>query len=86
MSTTKKPKRLVGSRKAVFANVSSDSHARIQRRAEAAHLSAAKYAGLAIDFLMEIEDAFGGPVPDWFKVSVVKIAHDYNEKMRLARQ
>jgi hypothetical protein len=86
MNTTKKSKRLVGSRKAVFANVSSDSHARIQRRAQAAHLSAAKYAGLAIDFLMEIEDAFGGPVPDWFKVSVVRMAHDYNEKLRLARQ
>jgi hypothetical protein len=25
-------------------------------------------------------------VPEWFKVSVVRMAHDYNEKLRLARQ
>jgi hypothetical protein len=72
MSTTKKPKRLVGSRRSVFANISSDAHAKLQRHAPATHLSAAKYTGLALTFYMDLEDAFGGPLPEQIKAMLLK--------------
>lgn len=72
MSTTKKPKRLVGSRKSVFANISDQAHARLQRRAPAAHLTAAKYTGVALTFYMDLEDAFGGPMTEQFRSMILR--------------
>ena len=64
--------RLVGSRKSVFANISSDSYARLQRRAPASHLSAAKYTGVALDFYMDLKDAFGGPMTEQFRAMILR--------------
>jgi hypothetical protein len=72
MNTTKKPKRLVGSRKSVFANISDQVHARLQRRAPAAHLTAAKYTGVALEFYMDLEDAFGGPMTEQFRSMILR--------------
>jgi hypothetical protein len=70
--TTKKPKRLVGSRKSVFANISGEAHARLQRRAPAAHLTSAKYTGVALEFYMDLEDAFGGPMTEQFRSMILR--------------
>ena len=70
--TTKKPKRLVGSRKSVFANISDKAHARLQRRAPAAHLTSAKYTGVALEFYMDLEDAFGGPMTEQFRSMILR--------------
>jgi hypothetical protein len=70
--TTKKSKRLVGTRRAVFANVSDDVYARLQRRAPAAHLSSAKYTGVALEFYMDLEDAFGGPMTEQFRAMILR--------------
>lgn len=59
--------RLIATRKSVYANISDNTHARLQRRAPAAHLSSAKYAGVALEFYMDMEDAFGGPMTDQFR-------------------
>jgi hypothetical protein len=69
---TKKPKRLVGSRKSVFANISGEAHARLQRRAPAAHLTSAKYTGVALEFYMDLEDAFGGPMTEQFRSMILR--------------
>jgi hypothetical protein len=68
----KKPKRLVGSRKSVFANISGEAHARLQRRAPAAHLTSAKYTGVALEFYMDLEDAFGGPMTEQFRSMILR--------------
>ena len=60
-------KRLVGARRSVHANLSSGNHARLMRHAEAANLSASKYAGVAVDFLLDLEEAFGGPLTEQFR-------------------
>jgi hypothetical protein len=59
--------RLVGARRSVHANLSSGNHARLLRHAEAANLSASKYAGVAVDFLLDLEEAFGGPLTEQFR-------------------
>jgi hypothetical protein len=60
-------KRLAAGRQGVFANLSEKTHARLQRRAPAAHLSAAKYTSVALEFYLDMEDAFGGPMTDQFR-------------------
>jgi hypothetical protein len=72
MKTTPTAKRLVGSRRSVFANISSAAHAKLQRHAPATHLSAAKYTGLALTFYMDLEEAFGGPLPEQIKAMLLK--------------
>ena len=67
-----KPKRLVGSRKSVFANISGEAHARLQRRAPAAHLTSAKYTGVALEFYMDIEDSFGGPLTEQLRSMILR--------------
>ena len=67
-----KSERLVGTRKSVFANIADSTHGRLQRRAAAAHLSAAKYTGVALDFYMDLEDAFGGPMADQFRSMILR--------------
>lgn len=86
MSTTTKRNRLVGSRRSVFANISNDTHARLQRRAPAAHLSAAKYAGVALEFYMDLEDAFGGPMTEQFRAMILKTVADRKAKLEKALQ
>jgi len=72
MKPTPTAKRLVGSRRSVFANISSAAHAKLQRHAPATHLSAAKYTGLALTFYMDLEEAFGGPLPEQIKAMLLK--------------
>ena len=67
-------KRLVGTRKSVHVNLSTGNHARLLRRAEAANLSASKYSGVAVDFLLDLEDAFGGPLTEQFRRLLVNSA------------
>ena len=67
-------KRLVGARRSVHANLSSGNHARLLRHAEAANLSASKYAGVAVDFLLDLEEAFGGPLTEQFRRLLVNSA------------
>jgi hypothetical protein len=67
-------KRLAGTRKSVHANLSTGNHARLLRRAEAANLSASKYSGVAVDFLLDLEDAFGGPLTEQFRRLLVNSA------------
>jgi hypothetical protein len=86
MSTTKKPKRLVGSRRSVFANISNDAHARLQRRAPATHLSAAKYTGLALTFYMDLEEAFGGPLPEQIKTMLLKLMAERRDRLQKSFQ
>jgi hypothetical protein len=86
MNTTKKAKRLVSSRKSVFANISSDTHARLQRRAPAAHLSAAKYTGVALEFYMDLEDAFGGPMTEQFRAMILRNVGGMAAKLEKALQ
>jgi hypothetical protein len=64
--------RLVGPRKGVFANVSGSTHDRMQRRAPAAHLSSAKYTAVALEFYMDLEDAFGGPMTEQFRAMILR--------------
>jgi hypothetical protein len=44
------------------------------RHAEAANLSASKYAGVAVDFLLDLEEAFGGPLTEQFRRLLVNSA------------
>ena len=67
-------KRLVGARRSVHANLSSGNHARLLRHAEAANLSASKYAGVAVDFLLDLEEGFGGPLTEQFRRLLVNSA------------
>jgi len=84
--TTKKPNRLVGSRKSVFANITQDTHARLQRRSAAAHLSSAKYTGVALDFYMDLEDAFQGPLTEQFQAMILRNVGGMAAKMEKALQ
>ena len=68
-------KRLVGARRSVHANLSSGNHARLQRHAEAANLSASRYAGVAVEFLLALEEAFGGPLTEQFRRMLVNSAN-----------
>jgi len=86
MSTTAKRNRLVGSRRSVFANISSAAHARLQRHAPATHLSAAKYTGLALTFYMDLEEAFGGPLPEQIKTMLLKSMADRKDKLQKSFQ
>jgi hypothetical protein len=72
MKTTKTPQRLAGPRKSVYANISDRTHERLQRRAPAAHLSSAKYASVALEFYMDLEDAFGGPMTEQFRAMILR--------------
>lgn len=76
--------RLVGSRKSVFANISNDSYARLQRRAPASHLSAAKYTGVALDFYMDIEEAYGTPMTEEIRASLLRQAVRQGEIVKKA--
>ncbi len=67
-----KPQRLVGTRKSGFANITNSTHAGLQRRAAAANLSAAKYTGVALDFYIRLEEAFGGPMTDQFRSMILR--------------
>jgi hypothetical protein len=66
--------RLAGARRSVHANVSSVNHARLLRHAEATNLSASRYAGVAVEFLLDLEEAFGGPLTDQFRRMMVQSA------------
>lgn len=67
-------KRLTGARRSVHANLSTGNHARLLRHAEATNLSASKYVGVAAEFLLDLEDAFGGPLTDQFRRMMVQNA------------
>ncbi len=67
-------KRLAGPRRSVHANLTSGNHARLLRHAEASNLSASKYAGVAVDFLLDLEQAFGGPLTEQFRRMMVQSA------------
>jgi hypothetical protein len=82
----KQPGRLVGSRKSVFANISKEAHAQLQRRAPAAHLSSAKYTGVALEFYMQLEDAFGGPLTDQFRAMILRQVGGMAKKLEKALQ
>jgi len=81
MKTTK---RLAGARRSVHANLTSGDHARLQRNASGANLSASKYAGVAVKFLLDLEDAFGGPLTEQFRRTMVGSAARANEVMKKA--
>ena len=68
-------KRLVGARRSVHANLTAGNHARLLRHAEACNLSASKYAGVAVDFLLDLEEAFGGPLTEQFRRMLVGSAN-----------
>ena len=82
----KQPGRLVGSRKSVFANISEKTHTRLQRRAPAAHLSSAKYSGVALEFYMDLEDAFGGPMTEQFRSMILRNVGGMAAKLEKALQ
>lgn len=82
----KKTKRLAGSRQGVYANISDKTHARLQRRAPAAHLTAAKYTGVALEFYMDLEDAFGGPMTDQFRQMILRNVGGMAAKLEKALQ
>ena len=84
--TTKKPQRLVGGRKGVYANVSNPTHARMQRHASAAHLSAAKYTSVAVEFYLDLEQAFGGPMTDQFRQMILRNVGGMAAKLEKALQ
>jgi hypothetical protein len=67
-------KRLTGERRSVHANLTTGNHARLLRQAEASNLSASKYAGVAVEFLLDLEEAFGGPLTDQFRRMMVQSA------------
>lgn len=83
---TKKPSRLVGQRKSVFANITDKTHARLLRRAPAANLSSAKYTGVALEFYMELEDAFGGPLTEQFRAMILRQVGGIAAKVEKALQ
>ena len=66
--------RLVGARRSVHANLTAGNHARLLRHAAASNLSASKYAGVAVDFLLDLEEAFGGPLTEQFRRAMVERA------------
>jgi hypothetical protein len=86
VNITTKRNRLVGSRRSVFANISNDTHVRLQRRAPASHLSAAKYAGVALEFYMDLEDAFGGPMTEQFRAMILRNVGGMASKLEKALQ
>ena len=75
-------KRLTGARRSVHANLTVGNHARLLRRAEAANLSASRYAGAAVDFLLDLEEAFGGPLTDQFRQMMVQNAARANAVLK----
>jgi hypothetical protein len=81
-----KQERLVGTRKSVFANLTDTTHSRLQRRAEASHLSAAKYTGVALKFYMDLEDAFGGPMTEQFRSMILRNVGGMAAKLEKALQ
>jgi hypothetical protein len=81
-----KQERLVGTRKSVFANLTDTTHSRLQRRAEASHLSAAKYTAVALEFYMSLEDAFGGPMTEQFRSMILRNVGGMAAKLEKALQ
>jgi hypothetical protein len=75
-------KRLTGPRRSVHANLTTGNHARLLRHAEASNLSASKYAGVAVDFLLDLEEAFGGPLTEQFRRMIVQSAAKANVQLK----
>jgi hypothetical protein len=75
-------KRLTGTRRSVHANLDSGNHARLLRHAGAANLSASKYAGVAVDFLLDLEESFGGPLTEQFRRMIVQSAAKANAQLK----
>jgi thermostable 8-oxoguanine DNA glycosylase len=80
MNTPKK-KRPTGNRQGVYANLEHDLHERMHRRAAAADHKAAKYVAVALDFYMDVEDAFGGPLTEQFRAMIVRNVSGMAAKM-----
>ena len=40
--------------------------------APAAHLTSAKYTGVALEFYMDLEDSFGGPLTEQFRSMILR--------------
>lgn len=59
-------------RKGTFANLTDRTHARLQRRAAAADLKPARYVAVATEFLLDLEDAFGGPLTQQFRAMILR--------------
>ena len=59
-------------RKGTFANLTDRTHARLQRRASAADLKPARYVAIATEFLLDLEDAFGGPLTQQFRAMLLR--------------
>ena len=78
---TQPTKRLAAARQGVFANIGEKTHARLQRRAPAAHLSAAKYTSVALEFYLDLEDAFGGPMTDQFRDLILRSVSGMSAKL-----
>ena len=79
-----KSKRLVGPRRGVFANVSDATFARLQRHAPASNLSAGKYASLALEFYMDLEERLGAPLTDQFRGFILDRASGVAAKVKEA--
>jgi len=73
--------RLIGTRKSVYANITHATHAKMQRHAPAAHLSSAKYAGVALEFYIALEESFGGPMTEQFRAILVRNASGVAAKL-----
>jgi hypothetical protein len=70
----------------VYANISAGTHARLLRHAPVTGLSASKYTGTALEFYLDLEDAFGGPLPEQFRASILNTAKGRGEVIKKALQ
>jgi len=82
--STKKARYKEDTRKGVFANLSTDLHDRMHRRAAAADHKAAKYVAVAVEFYMDLEDAFQGPLTEQFRAMILRNVGGMADKMEKA--
>lgn len=73
-------------RKGTFANLTDRTYARLQRRAAAADLKPARYVAVATEFLLDLEDAFGGPLNQQFRSMLLRNVSGMAARMEKALQ
>jgi len=57
-------------------------HARVMRAAPAHRVSNNRYAQMALEFMLDCEDAFGGPMTEQFRTMTVRNLKKTQEKLQ----
>lgn len=80
MTTQVKPK-ATKQHRGVYLNLDERTKGRVEKRAEASSLKLGPYCVLATRHYLDLEDAFGGTLPDNLRAELVRVVGKYGQTM-----